>query len=158
MKGKEYYMNLGEFIIQKGEEKGLDKGVIARILMNAQRKLPGNVPEERWEEQVMIWINNAAAKQREETSSNEPIKENNGIDTSILGGQAPLPQFQNNGSATFNEFGEIIREDIEEQDKRINCIIAEMRFFTCLHFHIVLKEKIRIYFTKSSFIGCVRLK
>lgn len=120
-KRKENYMNLGEFIIQKGQEKGLDNDVISRILINASRKLPGNVPKERYEEQVMVWINNAAAEQREEALANEMIKENslenNGLDTSILGGQAPLPQFQNNSSVTFNDSGEIIREDIEEQGR-----------------------------------------
>lgn len=111
-------MNLGEFIVQKGQEKGLEADVIDRILLSASRKLPGNVPEERWEEQVMVWIANAATKQREEALTNDTHKEeNNGLDTSILGGQAPLPQFQNNSSVTFNDFGEIIREDIEEQGK-----------------------------------------
>lgn len=68
-------MNLGEFIIQKGQEKGLNEDVIARILMNASRKLPGNVPEERWEEQVMTWINNAVSSQNEETLTNEITRE-----------------------------------------------------------------------------------
>ncbi len=53
-------MNLGDFIIKEGLEKGLSEDVIGRIIGNAARKLPGNVPEERWQEQVMIWINNAA--------------------------------------------------------------------------------------------------
>lgn len=110
-------MNLGKFIIQRGQEKGLSEDVIARILMNASRKLPGNVPEEKWEEQVMVWIDNAALKQKEEATTNENDLENNGLDTSILGGQAPQVQFQNNCSATFNNCGEIIRGNLEEQRK-----------------------------------------
>lgn len=44
-------------------------------------------------------------------------EENNGLDTSILGDQAPMPQFQNNCAVTFNDFGEIIRESIKEKSK-----------------------------------------
>ena len=110
-------MNLSEFITKKGQEKGLSADVISIILMSAHRHLPGNVPEEKWEEQVMVWINNAASKQREEAIKQEPNLKTDCLDTSILGGQAPQPQFQNNSSATFNNFGEIVRENIEGHGK-----------------------------------------
>ena len=112
-------MNLGELIMQVGKEKGLSDDVISRILMNAERKLPGNVPEERWEEQVMLWIDNAAMKQRTEANPMpmENSVEDKGIDMSILGGQAPQIQFQNDSVATYNDFGEIIRDNIEEKGR-----------------------------------------
>lgn len=110
-------MNLDEFITKKGQENGLGADVISRILMNAHFQLPRNVLEEKWEEQVMVWINNAVSKQREETMMQETNLKTDWLDTSILGGQAPQPQFQNNSSVTFNEFGEIIRKNIEEHGK-----------------------------------------
>ena len=109
-------MNLGEFIIQKCMEAGLSSEDLDRILLNAARRFPGNVPEEKWEEQAMIWINNAEARQKEKMMTLESEK-NDTFDTSILGGQAPQTQSTNNNGAFFNNFGEIIREDTEEQGR-----------------------------------------
>lgn len=55
-------MDLANFIISKGKEAGLTKDQISGILLSASRKLTGNVPEEKWEEQVMEWINKRAQK------------------------------------------------------------------------------------------------
>ena len=55
-------MDLANFIITKGKEAGLTKDQISGILLSASRKLTGNVPEEKWEEQVMEWINKRAQK------------------------------------------------------------------------------------------------
>ena len=50
-------MDLTNFIITNARAAGLDDNHIAGLLQSASRKLPGNVPEEKWEEQVMEWIN-----------------------------------------------------------------------------------------------------
>lgn len=55
-------MDLANFIITKGKEAGLTKDQISGLLLSASRKLSGNVPEEKWEEQVMEWINKRAQK------------------------------------------------------------------------------------------------
>ena len=55
-------MDLANFIITKGKEAGLTQDQISGILLSASRKLTGNVPEEKWEEQVMEWINKRAQK------------------------------------------------------------------------------------------------
>ena len=55
-------MDLANFIITKGKEAGLTKDQISGILLSASRKLTGNVPKEKWEEQVMEWINKRAQK------------------------------------------------------------------------------------------------
>ena len=55
-------MDLAKFIITKGKKAGLTQDQISGILLSASRKLAGNVPEEKWEEQIMEWINKRAEK------------------------------------------------------------------------------------------------
>lgn len=55
-------MDLANFIITKGKEAGLTKDQISGLLLSASRKLTGNVPKEKWEEQIMEWINKRAQK------------------------------------------------------------------------------------------------
>ena len=70
-------MNLQDFIITNGKAAGLSNDEIAGMLQSAHRKLPGNVPEERYEEQVMEWINRRAKINKEEKEKQGSIKSNN---------------------------------------------------------------------------------
>ena len=63
-------MNLKDFIITNAKVAGLDDNEIGGILQSASRKIPGNVPEEKWKDQIMEWINIRANK-------NKPLNENN---------------------------------------------------------------------------------
>lgn len=64
-------MDLADFIITNAKAAGLNDDEIGGILQSATRKLPGNIPEDKWEEQIMTWINIRAKKNR---TSNE-VKE-----------------------------------------------------------------------------------
>ncbi|MCI8352373.1 MAG: hypothetical protein HFJ58_01945 [Clostridia bacterium] len=57
-------VNLTDFTITNGRLAGLNENEIAGILQSAMRKLPGNVPEEKYKEQIMEWINNRASRKR----------------------------------------------------------------------------------------------
>ena len=57
-------MDLKNFIITNARANGLDDNQIAGIIQSACRKLPGNVPEEKYEEQIMEWISIRAKKNK----------------------------------------------------------------------------------------------
>jgi len=61
-------MDLRNFIITNGKAAGLTDDQISGIFASATRKLPGNVPQEKWEEQIMTWINNRAQKNKEQNT------------------------------------------------------------------------------------------
>lgn len=63
-------MDLVDFIVTNAKAAGLDDDQIGGILQSATRKLSGKVPEEKWKEQIMEWINIRANK-------NKPLNENN---------------------------------------------------------------------------------
>ncbi|MBQ6991817.1 MAG: hypothetical protein IJN50_02735 [Clostridia bacterium] len=58
-------MDLKNFIITNGKAAGLTDDQINGVIASAVRKLPGNVPQEKWEQQIMIWINDRAQKNKE---------------------------------------------------------------------------------------------
>lgn len=64
-------MNLIDFIITNAKAAGLDDNEIWGIIQSARRKLPGNVPEDKYEEQIMEWINIRAKNKK-----NSNLKEN----------------------------------------------------------------------------------
>lgn len=64
-------MNLIDFIITNAKAAGLDDNEIGGIIQSARRKLPGNVPEDKYEEQIMEWINIRAKNKK-----NSNLKEN----------------------------------------------------------------------------------
>lgn len=70
-----YSMDLKNFIITNAKAAGLDDAHIAGLLQSAMRKLPGNVPEEKWEEQVMEWINIRAKKNNSLNVNNKEQKD-----------------------------------------------------------------------------------
>lgn len=72
-------MDLKDFIITNARAAGLDENQIAGIIQSACRKLPGNVPEEKYEEQIMEWIS-IRAKKDKENSLNEIDEDKNGIE------------------------------------------------------------------------------
>lgn len=72
-------MDLKNFIITNARANGLDDNQIAGIIQSACRKLPGNVPEEKYEEQIMEWIS-IRAKKNKENSLNEVDEDENGME------------------------------------------------------------------------------
>ena len=72
-------MDLKNFIITNARANGLDDNQIAGIIQSACRKLPGNVPEEKYEEQIMEWISIRAIKNKE-YSLNEVDEDENGME------------------------------------------------------------------------------
>lgn len=63
-------MNLKDFIITNAKAAGLSNDEIGGIMQSAMRKLPGNVPEDKYEEQIMEWIN-VRAKNKQKSSLRE---------------------------------------------------------------------------------------
>ena len=70
-------MNLKDFIITNGKAAGLSDEQISGVLASASRKLSGIVPKERWEEQVMTWINNRAKANREQSAKDDNEEKEN---------------------------------------------------------------------------------
>ena len=66
-------MNLKDFIITNAKVAGLSDNEIGGIMQSAMRKLPGNVPEDKYEEQIMEWINiRVKNKQKSNPRENKP--------------------------------------------------------------------------------------
>ena len=72
-------MNLKNLIITYSIDYLLYDKKIAGIIQSACRKLPGNVPEEKYEEQIMEWIS-IRAKKNKENSLNEVDEDENGME------------------------------------------------------------------------------
>lgn len=73
-------ITLGEFIISKGIEHGLDEKEINVIMTKASHRLPGNVPKEKCEEQVLEWIKKKAS----EKEATKPAPETNELGPFII--------------------------------------------------------------------------